>query len=412
MLGRGGAGAPDHLRHQVVEIARLELRLEGPAFDPAEVEQVADQPAHPLGLGVDRLECFVPVLGSPAHRLVEHAACRGSDRGQRRSQVVGDRVEQGRLEGLAAARDLGVGPFQADAVADDRLAELVCRGRKDARLRAVGLTLVARPQRPDGAKRLSRRLNADPVDGGAVRIAADHGRGHVHADPARRLVARGALQDDLPGRDGQGLSGSRVGDGLLLGRSRPEPEPDAVHGRGGRQPLEHDGRRFLNGPGFGQCPTDAEQRLRLARPLGDLRSALGLDRHEPADGDGHGQEKQQVQPLLGAADGEGIERLDEEKVVGQERGQGRGYGRDCAPAHADGDDRQKVDRGGVGDPQLRHQGYRGRRCDQGAQHRRPNQRGPSQGGSSVVRPRNCHRLDRSPAGPLRTTFEPSLLSGC
>ena len=158
--------------------------------------------------------------------------------------------------------------------------------------RSASLAFVAGPERPNGAERLARCLDADAVDRGAVGLAADHGRCHVYTDPARRLVAGRTLQYDLPGRNGERLTWSRVGDRLLLGRCRSQSEPDAVHRRGGRQSLQHHRRRLLHGPRFGQSPTDAEERLRFESLLGHLGRVFSLDGHEPADRDGHGQQEQ------------------------------------------------------------------------------------------------------------------------
>ena len=216
VLGSGPC-APGHLGYEVVEVAWLELRLERSAFDPAQVEQVAHEAAHSFRLSVDRQKGLAPVLGRPGDRLVEHAAGSRPDRRQRGLQVVRNRVEQSRLEGLAASSNLRTRTLHVDLVANDCLAQLVRRSGQDAGLRSIRLALFAGPQCPDGAQDVSRGLDADAVDGGSVGFATHHGRGHVHAGPTGRLVPRRTLQHNLPGGDGEWLARRGVGDGLLVG---------------------------------------------------------------------------------------------------------------------------------------------------------------------------------------------------
>ena len=84
-----------------------EARAKLARFHAAHVEEVRDQPIEPLGLGVDRSGDLAALVGRPLHIGVHQRARRGSDRRQWRTQVVGDRVEQGRLERVAPAGDLG-----------------------------------------------------------------------------------------------------------------------------------------------------------------------------------------------------------------------------------------------------------------------------------------------------------------
>ena len=306
LFGGGGPCPSDHLRHQVAEVARLELRHQGATLDPAEVEKVAHQPAHPLRLGVDGLEGLALVLMRPDDRLVEHAAGRSAYRRQRRAQIVRDRVEQCRLEGFASASDFGVGPLQSYPVADDCLTELVGRGRKNSGLGSVRFALVSGAEGPHGTESLARCLDPNAMNRDPVGLAARRSRGHVHANPTRRLIARRPLEHNLPGGDRECLTGSGVGDRRLLGGRRSEAEPDSIHGRGCSQAVEHDRRRFLHGSGFGQGTADTEEGLSLAGPLSRLLRMFGLNGYEPADGKGHGQEQQQVEPLFRAADCERV----------------------------------------------------------------------------------------------------------
>jgi len=66
----------------------------------------------------------------------------------------------------------------------------------------------------------------------------------------------------------------------------------------------------------------AEECLGLLRSLRQLGCVFGLECNQPADRDRHHEEQQQIEPLVGVADGEGVERFDEQEVVGEEADDG------------------------------------------------------------------------------------------
>ena len=257
-FGGGLPRSPDNLGNEVVEVARLELGFEGAAFDPAQVQEVANEPAHPFGFGVDGGEGLALVLVRPGHGFVEHASCSRTNRRQWRAQVVRYGIEEGRLEGLAALGDFGISALLGDSVADDCLSELVRGGRKDAGFRSARFALLVRPQGPDGAERFSRGLDSDAVHGGALGLSTRTRRGKVRSNPAGWLISRRSLQDYLPARDGRRSPRRCVGDRPLVRRFGAQPKPDPVHGRRRREPLQHDRRRLLDGPRLRQSSADAE----------------------------------------------------------------------------------------------------------------------------------------------------------
>ena len=113
--------------------------LQGAALDPAQVQQVAHEPVHPLGLEIDRAQRRRPLVGRPAHALVEQAARGRPDRRQGCTQVVRDGVQQRAHEALAPEGDLRLHAVRHEPLASDRLAELIGRGRQDPGLGRVGI---------------------------------------------------------------------------------------------------------------------------------------------------------------------------------------------------------------------------------------------------------------------------------
>ncbi len=71
VFGQASAGPRDAWLDEVVEVVDLEIDAERPGLDPAQVEQVRDDPVQVLGLAVDHLRGGAPVVrasGRPCHR--------------------------------------------------------------------------------------------------------------------------------------------------------------------------------------------------------------------------------------------------------------------------------------------------------------------------------------------------------
>jgi hypothetical protein len=113
--------------HEVAQLVDLAVRHEGASLDAAEVEQVGDEPREVLRLAVDGRGARDLLLRAQPDVGVEERSGSGSDRGQRRAQVVGDRVEQGRLERLPLAQDLRIARLGHQPIAFQGLPDLVRR---------------------------------------------------------------------------------------------------------------------------------------------------------------------------------------------------------------------------------------------------------------------------------------------
>ena len=162
-----------------------------PASIRREVQQVRDEPVEVFDLPVDGLGALALVgLAEPGLRA-ERSGGR-PDRRQRRPQVVGHRLEQGRLQrvGLPGdVRGLGLG---REPILAEGLPDLVGRGGQQSGLGPVRLALVARSRRPDGAVRLVTGLHPDPVDADTARRPGSRRSRLVDADPnepARRRAS-------------------------------------------------------------------------------------------------------------------------------------------------------------------------------------------------------------------------------
>ncbi len=86
-------------RHDVTQVAPVGLRMKSAGLDPRQVEQVRDHPVQPLRLLVEHRQKLVAVA------LVLGIAQAGEscrDRGQRRAQVVRDRMQHRRLRDIRA----------------------------------------------------------------------------------------------------------------------------------------------------------------------------------------------------------------------------------------------------------------------------------------------------------------------
>ena len=151
----------DRLVDEIVERPDLGRRRRAAGLEAGEVEQVADEPAQPLRVDVDRLEQLVPVFGAELQRRVPERADGRPDPRQRRAQVVRHRAEQRRLDEVAPAQRLGLERLLLQPVALDGDGEQ--RGergqeampRRDVRIGA--LRHVDRADRPVGRLERMRR---------------------------------------------------------------------------------------------------------------------------------------------------------------------------------------------------------------------------------------------------------------
>ena len=91
---------------QIVELEDVALRAQRAGLDPAQVEQVGDQPVEVFDLALDRVGALLPVVVAQLARRAERAG-RRPDRRQWRAQVVRDGLQQRGLERVALASDLG-----------------------------------------------------------------------------------------------------------------------------------------------------------------------------------------------------------------------------------------------------------------------------------------------------------------
>ena len=131
-------------------------------------------------------------------------------------------------------------------------------------------------------------------------------------------------------------------------RRRPRPRPGSLGSRSRTIPAI--AAECLGGLAVGgQREAHVEERERLAFPLDRGSGAVTLPPRELADDDPDEEQQQEVEPFARVANGEGVPRLDEQEVVGEEGPDG---GRDRRPRpgdDGDGDDREQVGRRGVAD---------------------------------------------------------------
>ena len=99
---------------------RPHQRVDRPGLQPAQVEQVADQPVEPVGALLDRREQGLPVLLGQGDVGLPQAADAGLDRGQRCTQVVADGGQQCGPDPVALGRALRLGGLLAEPVAVER----------------------------------------------------------------------------------------------------------------------------------------------------------------------------------------------------------------------------------------------------------------------------------------------------
>ena len=126
-----------------------------------------------LRLAIDGEGARPPVLVRDLEMPVEHRPGGSPDRGQRCPQVVGDRLEEGGLQRVALAGDLGQLGLLGQPVLLERLADLVGRSGEQACLRPAGLPGTPCPEAPDRADRPPGGLDDDPMGAHAGAVRSD-----------------------------------------------------------------------------------------------------------------------------------------------------------------------------------------------------------------------------------------------
>ena len=257
--------------------------------------------------------------GRPLDVGIHERAGGRPDGGERRPQVMGDGIEQRRLERVAAPRDLG-GRRLAPRAGRARAPRPIwsAAAAMHPRLPRVGIAQLPRPIDPDGAER-----SIAGGDGDAIRrLVAGRARrlgvapGGVHPDPLGGLVAGASAERGVRPAGSSAPRAGRCG----VGHDRlTHHHPDAV---GLDLVAHHPGDRARADPGsrsVASVKRDVEQRPRLALALGRRDRPFALAPGQAADHDPHDEQQDEVQPLARVLDREGVERLDEEEVVDEER---------------------------------------------------------------------------------------------
>ena len=289
--------ALDHRIDQVGQVVQLERRMQRAAFDPAQVEHVAHQPAQALRLRVDRAGGGPLFVARPIHVGVHQVPGGSPDRGQRRAQVVRNRIEKGGFQGIALAGHFRGRRLGGEAVADDRLAELVGCGGEKAGVRSAREGVAVDARGPDRADGLAAGLDRHAEDGhgfvwhapGQVRrlvrkfllvsanerrlvdplplvVVEPTGGGIADSGPRRLRFRRTRMEHPARCERRSRLLVPAVGDDALLARRRSQPDPDAIHLRLAHE-ASREQRRGLQGRGrIGGVPAHGEHRPRLRCP--------------------------------------------------------------------------------------------------------------------------------------------------
>ena len=165
-------------------------------------------------------------------RAGPQGAGRGPDGGQRRAQVVRDGLQQGRLQGVALARDLG--RLRDSAASRSCATAWPTWSAAEASRRVsvgVGLAAAALTRGPDRALRPRRPPRCGPGRRPRSADACTRARGLVDAHPAERLVpARGARSAAGRGR-GRGRSAADVASVSATVRSLAPSAPSVIQTR-------------------------------------------------------------------------------------------------------------------------------------------------------------------------------------
>ena len=146
----GSGELVERLRDELVDGPQLRPRVGGARLEAREVEKVLDEPLQPSVLGANRLEERAAIVVRQRELAALEAVERLLDRRERRSQVVRDGLDHGRLDGVASPQCLGLERLPRERLALQRHAEQRREGGEQSALRAERRLLV-----------LGREENAD-----------------------------------------------------------------------------------------------------------------------------------------------------------------------------------------------------------------------------------------------------------
>ena len=193
------------------------------------------------------------------------------------------------------------------------------------------------------------------ADAGHAQLAAAGAQGEEQAGCAGEVVraaAGGRVVAPAPFRRGE-----VVGVELVLGRVGGQHRELAVLGQQEHDlGLQHDGHLVGGGPEQVVDRGDAVQlpgegvEGRRARRLLARDQRLGAGARGDAAGQGrHGREQDQAGHVLRVADVQGVERVEKEEIVAQDREQGRRQRRAEPPGQGGGQHRHDEDQGDIGE---------------------------------------------------------------
>ena len=295
-------GAAQDLR----EIDQGEARRDGPRFQPGHIQEIGDEAVETLRLLLDRrhellLRRLVIGLG-----IGPEAGDGAQDRGQRRLQIMGDRGQQGRAQPVGLGQQPGTVEIMGERRALDGERRLIAERVEQAALigREQGAFPLARQaHHPDGP--------AAGADGQEQALGARQG---VGAAPRLSIV--------LPAPFGRRQI--RLVEGVLRRIAAAHGDRALLRQQDHHRHLQHEGDLIGGGPeqivqGHRAAELAAEEIeiLRRLRPLARGQRLAAHARGQIARDQGDDGEEEQRDDVLGIGDGEGIERRQEEEVVGQ-----------------------------------------------------------------------------------------------
>ena len=277
-----------------------------------------------------------PGLVGPGDLGVGQPAGRRPDARERRAEVVRDRVDEGGLEARrSGARPRGPMRGLAELVAPQRDSAIWSAARASTRVstrvgspRARSRSPTSVPSTPPSTSIRARYCGIVGRRGAGRRPPSS-----VGPDPVRRLVAG---RPDEVRRDARRAAAASPSPVSASDRSAPVG-PATIQTRSRPAALAHprgDLGRGLRGRRCGrQRSTEGEQRVRLGRPPRGFVGAGALRRHEPTRrrGPRTGTGRDPA-PRAGRRSTSENRGFGEQEVVGEERGDGRGDGRDRAGA--------------------------------------------------------------------------------
>ena len=236
----------DGRRNGVVQVAPVALRSDRARLDPRQVEQIVHQLGQPHTLGLDHVDQLGALALGDAAAAQRRAG--GRDRGQRRAQVVRDRVQDRRPGHIGALRGLRLGGA-ARRRWSRSTATSTSRPSGSASAELVGRPGCCRPPRKATPAGLGRQAHRDLVAAAAraparARVVRDWPRSRSPRD--RRCSGAGTRRCDPRGSPTRprraALPRARARPRSARG-SLPRRRAAAQPPRGARQPLPQSAAR-------------------------------------------------------------------------------------------------------------------------------------------------------------------------